>query len=132
VTPSTVAAVSWTLVAPIWRWPWDSFGGTIPFGDLDAEVRLGGLLVAIVVAGTVAPYALMVMAVGRIGPTAAGVTGMIEPMVAAVVGWMLLGQSLAAIQVAGIAIALGALVTAEIARSRMPHVVSPVSEGLPP
>ncbi len=126
------AALFWTLIEPVWRYPWDTFDDPVGLGNLSVTLPLGTILAVMVIGGTIAPYALMVTAVGRIGPTAAGVTGMIEPMVAAVLGWWMLGQSLTLVQVAGIGIALTALVVAETARSRMPHVIAPSSTGLPP
>jgi drug/metabolite transporter (DMT)-like permease len=127
-----VAALFWTLIVPVWHYPWDTFDDPVKLGQLDAQLPLGVILVLIVLVGTVTPYALMVMAVMRIGPTAAGVTGMIEPMVAAILGWVMLGQSLTLIQMAGIGLALAAVVAAETARSRMPNVVSPAGAGVSP
>ena len=38
------------------------------------------LIAYVVIGGTIAPYGLLVAGINRIGPVAAGVTGMIEPM----------------------------------------------------
>ena len=70
------------------------------------------------IGGTILPYALLVGGVSRIGPVAAGVTGMIEPIVAITLGWALLGQELSLLQGLGIALVLACVLASERARSR--------------
>lgn len=110
--------VFWSVAHPWWHSLHD-VGDAASLGPrLGGSAPIGILLLAIVAFGTVAPYGLFVVGVRHIGPTAAGVTGMVEPVVAAALGWAFLGQALAPLQVAGMALALGAVVVAERARSR--------------
>lgn len=109
----------WVVVDPPW---------TLPFRLVDDRISLGsalhltaptGLLVAyIIVLGTIVPYAMLVAGAPRIGAGAASVTGMAEPVVAAILAWALLGQRLSGIQVGGIAVALCGVALAETLRSR--------------
>jgi drug/metabolite transporter (DMT)-like permease len=113
------ASVAWLIFDPVW---------TLPFGVTSHAIHLGprlagtlpvGLLVAyITVVGTVAPYALLLAGAPRIGPGAASVTGMIEPIVASVLAWIVLGQALSAVQIIGIAVALCGVTAAETLRVR--------------
>ena len=90
----------------------------MPFGQLDFQVPLLLLIAYVVIGGTILPYAFLVGGVSRIGPVAAGVTGMIEPLIAITLGWALLGQSLTVIQGLGIALVLASVLASERARSR--------------
>jgi drug/metabolite transporter (DMT)-like permease len=108
----------WSVAHPWWQSLHD-VGDAASLGPrLGGSAPIGVLLLGIVALGTVAPYGLFVAGVRHIGPTAAGVTGMVEPVVGGALGWALLGQALAPLQVAGMALALGAVVVAERARSR--------------
>ena len=50
---------------------------------------------------TLVPYALAVAALAHLSPTATGIVGMTEPVIAAAVAWVWLGQSLTAVQLLG-------------------------------
>lgn len=112
------ASVVWLVVPVVHDVPTDLLRSDVPFGTTGAEVPLLLLIAYVVIGGTIAPYAFLVGGVSRIGPVAAGVTGMVEPIVAIVLSWVLLGQALTAVQVAGIAIVLTCVVASERARSR--------------
>jgi drug/metabolite transporter (DMT)-like permease len=112
------AAVFWLLLPSVRDLPTDLLRSDVPFGQLDFKVPLLLLIAYVVVGGTIAPYAFLVGGVSRIGPVAAGVTGMIEPLIAITLGWALLGQSLTFIQGLGIALVLASVLASERARSR--------------
>jgi drug/metabolite transporter (DMT)-like permease len=112
-------SVLWLMVDPVW---------TLPFGVATDPVGLGPranataavwlLIVYITVLGTVVPYALLVSGAPRIGPGAASVTGMTEPIVASVLAWLVLDQALTAVQIIGIGVALCGVTAAETFRGR--------------
>jgi drug/metabolite transporter (DMT)-like permease len=112
------AAVVWLLVPVVHDLPGALLRSDVPFGTTGAEVPLLLLIGYVVIGGTILPYACLVGGVARIGPVAAGVTGMVEPIVAITLGWVLLGQSLTFVQGCGIAIVLTCVVASERARSR--------------
>ena len=88
--------VFWLLLPAVRDLPTELLQSDVPFGTLDFTVPMMALIAYVVIGGTILPYALLVGGVSRIGPVAAGVTGMIEPIVAITLGWALLGQELSA------------------------------------
>jgi len=74
------------------------------------------LVLWIIVLGTVTPFLLVLFAVARLGPARVGLIGMIEPVGAGIMAWILLGESLDTIQVCGTVIVLVGIVLAETAR----------------
>lgn len=113
-----VGGVFWLVLPAVRDLPTDLLQSDVPFGRLDFTVPMLVLISYVVIGGTIAPYGLLVGGINRIGPVAAGVTGMIEPLVAITLGWALLGQSLTPIQGAGIMLVLAAVLASERARSR--------------
>jgi drug/metabolite transporter (DMT)-like permease len=66
--------------------------------------------------GTIIPFLLVVFALRHITATRAGVTAMLEPVVAILVAWAWLGESLEPVQLAGAALALAGISLAQTAR----------------
>jgi drug/metabolite transporter (DMT)-like permease len=146
------SAILWAIVSP-----WQDF----PFARLTESVDLPGALpggaplwlmvVWIIVLGSVAPFLFVLLAVARLGPARVGLIGMLEPVGAGIIAWILLGESLNAVQIGGTVIVLVGIVLAETARqtarpaSDQPHGplgsqtsarpaegVSPLPEGMAP
>jgi drug/metabolite transporter (DMT)-like permease len=59
---------------------------------------------------------LLVSALRHLPATRVGIIAMLEPVVATIVAWVWLGESLGAVQLAGAAVALGAILLAQTAR----------------
>jgi drug/metabolite transporter (DMT)-like permease len=82
--------------------------------DLDAvrsaNADVWRLAAVMAIASTVLPAALLTAAIARIGPGRAATMGMLGPGFASVLGWMILGEPLSAVQLAG-----GALVVIGVA-----------------
>ena len=140
------SAILWAVVSP-----WQNF----PFAQLNHLVGLPGampgsaplwvMVLWIIVLGTVAPFLLVIFAVARLGPARVGLIGMLEPVGAGIIAWVLLGESLNAIQIVGTVIVLVGIVLAETARQsaqsspdereaspRPPEGASPLPEGMAP
>jgi probable blue pigment (indigoidine) exporter len=66
---------------------------------------LGGLAYLSLL-GAAVTYGLWFRGLGRLGPTAIAPLGFLSPLSAVVLGWMILGQSLQALQMAGFALVL--------------------------
>jgi drug/metabolite transporter (DMT)-like permease len=113
------AAVFWALAQPWW---------TFPTRLLDDDAALLGrlahtsapvwlLLGYIVVFGTVVPFALMITALRHIPATRATVVAMAEPVLAGVVAYAWLEESVGPQQIAGGILVLAGIVLAQTARS---------------
>ena len=74
------------------------------------------LVLWVVVLGTIAPFSLIVGALRHVTATRAGVTAMLEPVVATVVAWAWLRESLSPAQLAGAAVVLAGIGLAQTAR----------------
>jgi drug/metabolite transporter (DMT)-like permease len=93
-------------------------------GALDQVTAPTWLLLAwIVVLGTLIPFLLSLYALRHLSATQAGVTATAEPLLAAIVGWMWLGQTLSSAQLVGGALVLGGIALAQSARDQ--HVAVP-------
>lgn len=82
-----------------------------------------------IVLGTVVPYGLILLALRSLGSARTGLLGMAEPVLAAGVAFVVLGEALSPVQLLGGAVVLTGIVLAETART--PRVV-PVPEGVAP
>jgi drug/metabolite transporter (DMT)-like permease len=112
------ATVFWSVLTPWW---------SFPAGRLDDHVSLLGnlasshlpvwlLMLWMVVLGTIVPFLLVVGALRHIVATRAGITGMLEPVVAILVAWAWLAESLEPVQLAGAALTLAGICLAQTAR----------------
>jgi drug/metabolite transporter (DMT)-like permease len=112
------ATLFWSLLAPWWNFP---------AGQVDDRVSLIGhlasshlpvwlLLAWMVVLGTIVPFALVVGALRHISATRAGITAMLEPVVAIGVAWAWLGESLDPVQLSGAAVTLAGIALAQTSR----------------
>ena len=85
------ASVFWALAQPLWAFPVDRFE------SLDAVAL--GLGVAIV--GTLLPFVCMVSALRHIPASRGAVVATLEPVLAAGLAWIIHGEALAPVQIAG-------------------------------
>ena len=101
--------------------------GAFPGAIVTADVSLRGHLASLhlpvwslmawmVVLGTVVPFALLVASLRHIAATRAAIIAMLEPVVATVVAYAWLGESLTGIQLAGGFVVLAAIFIAQSAR----------------
>ncbi|WNB85688.1 DMT family transporter [Cellulomonas sp. ATA003] len=120
------AALFWVVLQPLW-----TFDATVLATTTDLPGPLTGtttptwaLVAWVVVLGTVVPYTLVLVGVQVIGAARAGLLGMIEPVAAAGAAWLVLGESMTGLQVAGGVVVVAGVALAETARVR-PAVVVP-------
>jgi drug/metabolite transporter (DMT)-like permease len=111
-----VAAVAvWSVAEPWWSWP---------FGRLaDPRVALAVLGVGLV--GTLLPFFLAVDAVRHIPAATAGIAATSEPVFAAALAWLLLGQHLGACQLVGGLLVVAGVVLAQVASGRRATATAP-------
>ncbi|MFJ9366213.1 EamA family transporter [Nocardia sp. NPDC101769] len=99
-----IGAVVVATFTPPWTLPAHLLTAPAALGRLQAPVWL--VLLALSVAGTALPYLAGLRALRDLPPAPASVLAVVEPLVAAVLAWLLLGQSLGPAQIAGAAIML--------------------------
>jgi drug/metabolite transporter (DMT)-like permease len=85
------------------------------------ELPAGVLVGSVVVLGTVAPFALMLGGIRRIGATRAGLLGTSEPPMAGLVALAVLGETLTGVQVLGAVVVLAGILLAETSRPPAGH-----------
>ncbi|SCG34127.1 probable blue pigment (indigoidine) exporter [Micromonospora halophytica] len=108
----TLAVTSWQLTAggllvvPLAA----AVEGTPPAPDGPALAGYAWLGLA----GTALAYALWFRGAGRLPLTQVSVLGALSPLTAAALGWIVLGQALDATQLTGFALAVGAMVVAQL------------------
>ncbi len=112
------AALFFSALAPWWSFPAGRAGA-----DVSLLGRLGhhhapvwSLMAWMIVAGTIAPFLLLASALRHLPATRVGIVAMLEPVVASVVAWAWLSESLGATELAGAAVVLAAIVLAQTAR----------------
>jgi len=112
------ATVFWSVVQPWWRFPARTVGQTVSLqGSLaDVHVPVWALVLWVIVLGSIAPFTLIVGSLRHITATRAGVVAMLEPVVATIVAWAWLQESLSATQLAGAAVVLAGIGLAQTAR----------------
>jgi drug/metabolite transporter (DMT)-like permease len=126
----------WSIVQPWWSFPTHVLRSEVPLpGPLaGTAVDVWVLAVAIVLLGTVAPFLLVLAAIGHLGATRVGLIGMSEPVGAALVAWIVLEEVLSGPQLLGGAVVLVGIVLAETARTRpdADRPGPPLPEGVAP
>ena len=102
------ATLFWSLLAPWWYFPGGRVGDDVSLlGNLASDhLPVWALMLWMVVLGTIVPFALVVGALQRISATRAGITAMLEPVLATLIAWAWLGETLDPVQLSGIAVTL--------------------------
>jgi drug/metabolite transporter (DMT)-like permease len=101
-----VAVVLWAVVLPLWDWPFERLA------DPEAAWRV----VAVGLLGTLLPFSLVVAALRWVSSAVAGIATTAEPVLAALLAWLLLGQALGSAQLVGGALVVGGVLAAQLAR----------------
>lgn len=119
-----IASIFWALTFPWSSFPWQSLTVTVePFVNSATTTPLWILITYMVIGGTVLPFVLVVMAIQHLGAAGASLMGMMEPLIAFLVAWIVLGESLNLIQIIGGLTMLTGVYIAELARtSKRPEV----------
>jgi drug/metabolite transporter (DMT)-like permease len=99
------ASLAWCVVRPPWL---------LPLADLGGELGLDVL--GVVIIATVVPYLFSVGAVRLIPAARVGLASTSEPVIAAITAWLLIGESLQPLQVAGGVIVVAGILVAQSVR----------------
>lgn len=111
-------AVFWAIIAPWWSFPSGRAAAHVSLlGHLSSHhAPVWALMTFMIVIGTIVPFFLLVSALRHLPATRVGIIAMLEPVVATIVAWAWLDESLGAVQLVGAAVVLGAIVLAQTAR----------------
>jgi drug/metabolite transporter (DMT)-like permease len=112
------ASIFWAIVQPWWSFPFDVPGKSVSLlGRLSGtHMPLWALMTWMILIGTIIPFFLIVGSMRHITATRAGILAMIEPVVASVVAYAWLGETLSGTTLAGGAVVLCGIVLAQSAR----------------
>ena len=109
------AAVFWAVVQPWWTFPFARLAD--PVAVLGFGVPTWVLVLWVIMRGSVVPWVLVLTGLRSVGAARAGLVGTLEPVVASGVAWVVLGEALSPVQIAGGAVVVGGIVLAETART---------------
>jgi drug/metabolite transporter (DMT)-like permease len=112
------AALVWSVVQPWWNFPFEELTEeTSLLGNLDdRSAPVWTLALWTIVLGTIVPFALTIGALRHLAATRVGITMTFEPVVATVVAWAWLGETLSVAQLAGGGVVLLGILLAQTAR----------------
>ena len=118
------AALVWAIVLPWWSFPWSQISGTSePWSSAQWRLPVPLLVASMVLLGTVITFWLSIMSMRHITAAQASSFGMTEPVVASIIAWLLIGESLSTWQVIGIGVAGVGILYAERSRMRPVELV---------
>ena len=114
-----VAAIFWAIVLPWWSFPFEYLTDSYSLsGNLSGYNAPGwALLLWIIIIGTVIPYLLTVTGIRELSAGTSSVIGMIEPIFAGVIAWIILNEALSGIQLVGCAVVLLGIYLADKAKA---------------
>jgi drug/metabolite transporter (DMT)-like permease len=112
------ATIFWAIAQPWWSFPFDLPGRSVSLLGRLSEVHLPIwlLMTWMILLGTIVPFFLIVGSMRHITATRAGIVAMIEPVVASVVAYAWLGETLSGQTLIGGAVVLCAIMLAQTAR----------------
>jgi drug/metabolite transporter (DMT)-like permease len=112
------ASLFWAFVQPWWSFPFDVPGRSVSLlGRLsDTHLPIWLLLAWLIVLGTIVPFFLIVGSMRHITATRAGILAMVEPVVASVIAYAWLDETLNAATLVGGGVVLCGIVLAQTAR----------------
>jgi drug/metabolite transporter (DMT)-like permease len=113
-----VATLLWAAVQPLWNFPWDVLDDTVSLqGNLsEYHAPVWALVAFVVVIGTMVTFTLLTGSLRHISATRASIVATLEPVVATVVAWAWLGETLGPAQLVGGAVVLAGIFVAQSAR----------------
>ena len=113
-----ISTVFWSIVAPWWNFPWDLMTTTTSMLDGAISGIPVWSLVILMIAVSVVPFVLVLMSLQRIGAQRGGILGTTEPVWAALIAFVLLGEIITPVQGLGGIIVLAGVIVAELASQR--------------
>jgi len=106
----------WAIVQPWWSFPFSALSEPVALPRLDASVPVAVFALWTIVLGAIVPFVLSISALRHLPATTVGIVATFEPVAAAAIAWLWLGEALVAAQILGGLIVLVGIVLAETAR----------------
>ena len=113
-----IATITWSILAPWWNFPWSILGTTTSMLDGALTGIPVWSLVLVMIVVSVVPFVLVLMSLQRIGAQRGGILGTTEPVWAAIIAFVLLGEVISPTQGLGGLIVLAGVIVAELASQR--------------
>jgi drug/metabolite transporter (DMT)-like permease len=112
------AALFWALVQPWWSFPFELVDDDVSLlGNVaDRTLPIWTLMAWMIVLGTIVPFWLVVGALRHIAATRVGIVAMLEPVVATIIAFAWLDESLGPVQLVGGGVVLAGILLAQTAR----------------
>jgi drug/metabolite transporter (DMT)-like permease len=112
------ASIFWAIVQPWWSFPRDLISEQVSLDGRLSSLHLPvwSLVAWMIVLGTIVPFGLLVGALRHVAATRVAIVAMLEPVLATVIAYAWLEESLTAVQLLGAVVVLGAIFLAQSAR----------------
>jgi drug/metabolite transporter (DMT)-like permease len=112
------AAAFWAIVQPWWSFPFSLLEGDVSLLGSYAGTASPVWLLALwmIVLGTIVPFTLSIGALQHLPATRVAVVAMVEPVLASIVAWVWLEETLSPVQLVGGAVTLVGIVLAQTSR----------------
>jgi drug/metabolite transporter (DMT)-like permease len=112
------ATLFWSVAQPWWSFPAARVDDTVTLqGHLASwHLPVWALVLWVVVLGSIVPFSLIVAGLRHVSATRVGIAAMLEPVIATIVAWAWLRESLSAVQLVGAAVVLVGILIAQTAR----------------
>ena len=110
------ASLAWAVVLPWWSFPTGTLRVDVLLPHGLFTVPVGALALWGIVLGTIVPFSLSIAALKHLPATTVGIVATFEPVAAAVIAWVWLGEALVAVQILGGLVVLAGILLAETSR----------------
>ncbi|MQA61415.1 MAG: EamA family transporter [Actinophytocola sp.] len=124
----TVGGLAMCVIAPPWTLPVETLTAPAAFGPWHPPVFV--LLIAVALISTVFAYLAGLSALRHLPASVASVLGLAEPLVATTLAWVMLGEALMIVQLAGAAVLLAGATMVQLNSPGKPPAGTP-AEPLP-
>jgi drug/metabolite transporter (DMT)-like permease len=97
------ATLTWLIILPIWKFPFEVFGERINMQGIFAGYdSYGWVLIAwIIIFGTIVPYLLVITGIKTLSASTSSVIGMVEPVLVGILAWWWLREAWLPLQILG-------------------------------
>ena len=110
------ASGAWAILLPWWNFPTEALRVDAALPYALGTVPVGALALWGIVLGTIVPFSLSIAALKHLPATTVGIVATFEPVTAAVIAWVWLGEALVAVQMLGGIVVLAGILLAETSR----------------
>lgn len=126
------SSLVWLVLHPWWTFPFAVLRGPapLPADSALAAVPVAALIGWIVLLGTVVPFLLTLRAIRHAGATRIALVGTSEPVVAGGVAWIVLGEALSGLQLAGVLVVVVGIALAVTARTALTRPLAGTGEDV--